>query len=200
MNCSPPGSTVRGISQARILEWVALSSSRGSSWLRDWTFVYCIAVGFFIAGPAGKPHSELAVMSCMLVYLRTDCALVGNSLSSSFLLSRIYSWCEDAGPWEEHLDLREALVCSLMSAPSFFYQWRKWVLTKEAVSEAGIRAWKIPWREEPGGLQHMESQRVAHTWATERTHTDTHTRRGVGLQRVTSVFYLFFFFTFLLFF
>jgi len=31
MNCSPPGSSVHGILQARILEWVALSSSRGSS-------------------------------------------------------------------------------------------------------------------------------------------------------------------------
>ena len=32
---SPPGSSVHGIFQARILEWVALPSSRGSSWLRD---------------------------------------------------------------------------------------------------------------------------------------------------------------------
>ena len=34
-DCSPPGSSVRGIFQARILEWVAISSSRGSSWPRD---------------------------------------------------------------------------------------------------------------------------------------------------------------------
>ena len=31
MDCSPPGSSVRGILQARILEWVAMPSSRGSS-------------------------------------------------------------------------------------------------------------------------------------------------------------------------
>ena len=31
MNCSPPGSSVHGILQARILEWVAIPSSRGSS-------------------------------------------------------------------------------------------------------------------------------------------------------------------------
>ena len=35
MDYSPPGSTVLGILQARILEWVATSSSRGSSWPRD---------------------------------------------------------------------------------------------------------------------------------------------------------------------
>ena len=39
MDCRPPGSCVHGISQARILEWVAISFSRGSSWPRDWTCV-----------------------------------------------------------------------------------------------------------------------------------------------------------------
>ena len=39
MDCSLPGSSVHGISQARILEWVAISSSRGSSWPRDQTHV-----------------------------------------------------------------------------------------------------------------------------------------------------------------
>ena len=39
MNCSPPGSSVHGISQARMLEWVVISSSRGSSWLRDQTHI-----------------------------------------------------------------------------------------------------------------------------------------------------------------
>ena len=40
-DCSP-GSSVHGISQARILEWVAIFSSRGSSRPRDWTCVTCI--------------------------------------------------------------------------------------------------------------------------------------------------------------
>ena len=39
MDCSPPGSSVHGILQARILEWVAISFSRGSSWPRDRTQV-----------------------------------------------------------------------------------------------------------------------------------------------------------------
>ena len=47
MDSSPPGSSVHGISQARILEWVAISFSRGSSWPRDRTQVSCIADGFF---------------------------------------------------------------------------------------------------------------------------------------------------------
>ena len=43
MGCSPPGSSVHGISQARILEWAAISSSRESSQLRDGTCVSCIS-------------------------------------------------------------------------------------------------------------------------------------------------------------
>ena len=39
MDCSPPGSSVHGIILARLLEWVAISSSRGPSWSRDWTHV-----------------------------------------------------------------------------------------------------------------------------------------------------------------
>ena len=39
MDCSPPGSSIHGISQARILEWVAISFSRGSFWPRDWTHI-----------------------------------------------------------------------------------------------------------------------------------------------------------------
>ena len=39
MDCNPPGSSVHGIFQVRILEWVSVSFSRGSSWLRDWTHI-----------------------------------------------------------------------------------------------------------------------------------------------------------------
>ena len=42
MDCSLPGSSLHGILQAIILEWVAISFSRGSSWPRDWTRVSCI--------------------------------------------------------------------------------------------------------------------------------------------------------------
>ena len=55
---SPPYSSVHGILQARILEWVAIASSRGSFPPRDWTQVscsFCIAGGFLIAEPPRKP-------------------------------------------------------------------------------------------------------------------------------------------------
>ena len=43
MDYSPPGLSIRGIFQARVLEWVAISFYRGSSWPRDWTQVSHIA-------------------------------------------------------------------------------------------------------------------------------------------------------------
>ena len=57
--CSPPASSVHGVSQARILEWVAMPSSRGSSQPRDWTYVSCfscIAGRFFTAESLGKTN------------------------------------------------------------------------------------------------------------------------------------------------
>ena len=47
MDCSLPGSYVHGILQARILEWVVVAFSRGSSQPRDWTQVSHTARGFF---------------------------------------------------------------------------------------------------------------------------------------------------------
>ena len=43
MDRSPPGSSVHGILQARLPEWVALPSSRGSSWPRDQTLIYYVS-------------------------------------------------------------------------------------------------------------------------------------------------------------
>ena len=48
MDCSSPRSFLHGISQVRILEWVAISFSRGSSQPRDQSWVSCIAGRFFI--------------------------------------------------------------------------------------------------------------------------------------------------------
>ena len=55
-DCSPPGSSVHRISQARILAWIAISFSVGSFPSRDWTCISCIAGGFFTIEPLGKPR------------------------------------------------------------------------------------------------------------------------------------------------
>ena len=59
-DCSPPGSSVYGISKARILEWVAISSSRGSSRPRDQTRISCIGRQILYCwSPQGSPFTWL---------------------------------------------------------------------------------------------------------------------------------------------
>ena len=55
VDCSPPGSSVHGILQARILEWVAISFSRGSSWPRDWTRSPALQADTLTSEPPGSP-------------------------------------------------------------------------------------------------------------------------------------------------
>ena len=69
MDCSPPGSCVHGILQARILEWVAMPSSRGFSIPRDWTYVFCdssITDRFSTTERPGKSQLH----TCMLAIVR----------------------------------------------------------------------------------------------------------------------------------
>ena len=69
MECSPPGSSVHGVLQARILEWVAMPPSRRSSWRGDWTcfsFVSCFGRQFLPLVPPGE--KEMATHSSILAY------------------------------------------------------------------------------------------------------------------------------------
>ena len=61
MDYSTPGSSVHAIFQARILEWTAISYSRGSSWPRAWTRISCVscmAGKFFTTEPPLIMHSK----------------------------------------------------------------------------------------------------------------------------------------------
>ena len=68
MDCSLQGSSGHGTLQARILEWIAMASSKGSSQSRNRTCVSCgscTAGGLFISEPLGKPH----IYVCVYVYI-----------------------------------------------------------------------------------------------------------------------------------
>ena len=68
MDCSPPGSSVHGILQARILEWVDILLSRGPSWPRNQTQVSCIAGRFLICRAIRKalvPQSYMTLCDSM---------------------------------------------------------------------------------------------------------------------------------------
>ena len=59
-NCSPPGSSVHGILQARILEWIAISFSRGSSWSRDQTpgLLHCREILYHLSYGKSKSRAS----------------------------------------------------------------------------------------------------------------------------------------------
>ena len=85
MHCSPSGSSVRGISQARILEWVAVFCSRGSSWPRDRTWVSCIgrqilyhcatweACNFLVSIPNCPQRPPADALCTLLLLFTTQC-------------------------------------------------------------------------------------------------------------------------------
>ena len=83
MDCSPPGSSVHGMSQAKILEWVAISFSRVSPPIRDQTLVSCTGRGFFTTKLTLKPQLPSPALSLSL-----SLSLSLHSLASS-LASRL---------------------------------------------------------------------------------------------------------------
>ena len=99
MGYSPPGASIHGILQARVLEWGAI---------------------------AFYTHSRECFVSC-----------------ASFVSQRVKNLPEMWETWVSSLD------------------WEV-PLEKATATHSSILAWKIPWTEEPGGLQSMGSQKVGH--------------------------------------
>ena len=75
MDCSLPGSSTHGISQARILEWVAISFSRGSSQPWDWTLVSRIVVRHFTvwANRGVTLHSSIPIIQTLQFFENSTC-------------------------------------------------------------------------------------------------------------------------------
>ena len=94
IDCSPPGSSVHGISLARILEWIAIFFPRGSSRPRHGTCIFCVG-RFFTTKPPGKP-SELmkwseVTQSCLTLCNPMDCSLSRSSIYGIFQ-ARVLEW------------------------------------------------------------------------------------------------------------
>ena len=73
LNCSPPGSPVHGIFQARILEWIAISYSRGSSWPGNWTCMSCVScvsrqILYHCTPQEGLPSHTFQLLTAVMVH------------------------------------------------------------------------------------------------------------------------------------
>ena len=125
MDFSPPGSSVHGILQARILEWVAMPSSRGSSQPRDQTQVSCIASRFFTTEPPGKPlgldypfpmFSHMWYVLCnsrLTLHVRTGGSKRGSHLPKATCQWEAASGLEPLGPGGRQVPL-PALICPVI--------------------------------------------------------------------------------------
>ena len=100
MDCSLPGSSVHGILQARILEWVAVPCSKRSSWPRDQTCIsYIFCIGSLPLVPHLKPTNRL--------YLKFNSKLVNLKVKQPWILIRrtdaeaetLVFWSCDANRW-----------------------------------------------------------------------------------------------------
>ena len=137
MDHSPPGSSVHGILQARILEWVAMPCSRGSSWPGDRTCVSCLLcwqVGSLPLAPPGRP---LCIIE-MTVKLKMNAsefglskALLGAWITVFLSLKRILVLRRLNSYEEKHLSPRRRWgnLPSLFQGCKKFHHWKciKWL-------------------------------------------------------------------------
>ena len=122
MDCLP-GSSVHGISQAVILEWIAISFSRGSSRARDWACISCTAGRFFTTEPPGKTLVVAAAAAKSLQSCPTLCDPIDGSPRGSpvpeILQARTLEWVAiaftNAGKWKVKAKSLES--CPTLSDP-----------------------------------------------------------------------------------
>ena len=124
MDCSLPGSSVHGISQARILECVAISFSRGSSQPRDWTRVSCIMGGLFITEPLRKSQlTNAATAAKSLQLCPTLCDPIDGSPPGSsiprILQPRILEWVATSfsNAWKWKVKMKSLSRVWLLATP-----------------------------------------------------------------------------------
>ena len=85
-DCSPPGSSAHGISQARILKWVAISFSKGSSPPKDWTRVSCIGRWILPLSLLESPHvldTCIPAICFAVLFTQVQVALMKEGLTST---------------------------------------------------------------------------------------------------------------------
>ena len=159
MGCSPPGSSVHRIFQARVLEWVAISFSRGSSRPRDRTWVSCLQADALPSEPPGKPklcsfHYIKFYMAQWLwgTHKRTIIELTAVSLYSTFTLLyhailSLQSWptlcdpIDGSPPGSPFPGILQARTLE-WAAISFSNAW-KWKVKGKSLSR--VRLFSTPW-------------------------------------------------------
>ena len=117
MDYNPPGSSIHGILQARILEWIAIPFCRRSSRPRDWTQVSCIAGRFFTVWATRKPLGYATLSHFSHVWLCATPQTVAYQAPPSLGFSRQEHW-------------------SRLPFPSSMHESEKWKWSRSVVSDS----------------------------------------------------------------
>ena len=107
MDCALPGSSMHGISQTVILEWIAISYSRGSSWPRDWTCISC--TGRWI--PYHCTTWEARINRHKLLYIKWA-SLVARLVKNPPAMRETWAWSLG---WEDPLEEGKATYSSILA-------------------------------------------------------------------------------------
>ena len=180
MDFSPTGSSFHGILQVRLLEGVAISLSGGSPQPKDWIWVSCITGRFFTTWATWEASDIIQYLFYFVWLISAECAQGPFicwkwqflSWLSSFsdgwvILHCVYILC----PFLSIHLLMDPWVVSMSWLLQIVLKWT-WGWVYKKVSEKAMAphfstlAWKIPWTEEPGGLQPMGLLSVGHDWET----------------------------------
>ena len=100
MDSSSPSFSVHGISQARILEWVAISFSRGPDWIKDITHTPpALADGFFSTEPPGNPYMYKKCQHQQVISFKRDFKFLELMVVTKYcqklrIVSRVYDHSE----------------------------------------------------------------------------------------------------------
>ena len=183
MDYSPPGSSVHGIFQARILERAAISFSRRPSQPRDWTRVARIVgrcftvwatreVSIVERKPRGLQASGPAILMWW-IQIQNTVFLIPEYILLNIIYEKRYccpvkciQWGFPGGSVVKNIPSKqEKQVQSLgLGRP----------LRKEMATHSSIHAWEIPWKEEQGRLQSWSHKRVRHNLATKQQQQSTY--------------------------
>ena len=164
MDCSPPGSSVHGIPQERILEWIAISFSRGSSWPRDGIHVSSVQFSRSVVSNSLRPHGLYSLWNS----LWQNTGVGGLSLLQGIFptqgLNRgilhcrriLYHWAtrennryisQKLQLW--HIKDSAQMIKNLPEMQETQVQSLGWEdpLEKGMATHSSILAWRIPWTE-----------------------------------------------------
>ena len=178
IDCNPPGSSVHhGILQARILEWVAIPFSRGSSWPRDQTQVSCSADRFFTISAIRGIITHI-IYNVYITYTWRRQWHPTPVLSPGKSHGRGAWWATVHGAAKSRTQLSDFTFCFHFHA-----------LEEEMATLSSVLAWGIPGMGEPGGLPSLGSHRVGHDWSDLAAAAATYTWYIINIVHIEYILY-----------